>query len=277
MKIKDAICKAKRLIKSESTLLDAEILLAFVLNRKRSYLYAYFEQNLSEKYVNHFFELVLARSKGHPIAHLIKKKEFWSLDFIVTKDTLIPRPETEILVETALELIPKNKPYSLLELGTGCGAIAISIAKERKTTHITAVDINKETLKIAKKNATLHDTKNILFKQGNWFNFSGVSSYDLIISNPPYISENDPHLKQGDVCFESKLALVSGKDGLDDIRKIIFDTKNHLKPSGWILLEHAYDQKIAVDKLFTENSFKSITTIKDYSRNDRVTIAQLSI
>ena len=273
MQIADALKQAKQqLTASESANLDAEILLCSVLRCERSYLYGHSERDLPDDYIEDFFKLVSSRAAGHPVAHLIKNKEFWSLDFLVTPDTLIPRPETEILVEAALKLIPKDEKFSVLDLGTGTGAIAIAIASERPKAKITATDINSDALMIAIKNAAAHCIKKITFKQGNWFDIEELGTYDLIVSNPPYISADDPHLEQGDVRFESKTALVSGKDGLDDIRKILASAKSHLKQNGWLLIEHGFEQGEAVRRLFSENNFNQVNTLKDFSDLERVTM-----
>lgn len=275
MQINDALKQAgQQLSLSDSSNLDAEVLLCSVLNCERSYLYTYPEKEITQDDNESFKQLVALRAEGHPIAHLIQNKEFWSLDFMVTPDTLIPRPETEVLVETALKLIPEDINFSVLDLGTGTGAIAIAIGSERPKTKITATDINSDALMIAIKNSATHCIKKITFKQGNWFDIDELGTYDLIVSNPPYISANDPHLEQGDVRFESRMALVSGEGGLDDIREIIVNSKKYLNKDGWLLIEHGYKQGKAVRDLFSKNNFHMIGTIKDYSNLERVTMGQ---
>ncbi|HIF51852.1 MAG TPA: peptide chain release factor N(5)-glutamine methyltransferase [Thiotrichaceae bacterium] len=281
MQIVDALKHARqRLIASDNTdsdsvRLDTEILLCSVLKCERTHLYSYPEQILSNDESESFNALVDKRSQGHPIAHLTKQKEFWSLSFHVTKDTLIPRPETELLVEIALERIPINSTKHILDLGTGSGAIAIAIASERSLAMVTATDASDKALNIAKHNADLNNIDNINFIESNWFVGLNSNAYDLIISNPPYISNDDKHLKQGDVRFEPLSALASGKDGLDDLRTIIHQSTNHLEKQAWLLVEHGYNQGAQVRQLFTENNFTSVTTIKDYSDNDRVSIGYL--
>ncbi|GJM04109.1 MAG: release factor glutamine methyltransferase [marine bacterium B5-7] len=275
MQIVDAVKHAQQqLAESDSARLDAEVLLCSVLKCERAYLYTYPEQNLSNAEVNSLNELTVLRTEGHPIAHLIQKKEFWSLELKVTADTLIPRPETEILVATALNYIPKESSFSILELGTGTGAISIAIASERQLANITATDIKESALQIAQLNAESHQLNNITFENANWFDIKNINTYDLIASNPPYISIDDPHLKQGDVRFEPESALVSGKEGLDDLSIIIASAKKHLNTNGWLLLEHGYQQGKAVRQLLKENDFSTISTLKDYSNLDRVTIGQ---
>jgi release factor glutamine methyltransferase len=264
-------------VKSDSIRLDTEILLSSILKCERTHLYTYPEQVLSSNEIESFNRLIDLRSEGQPVAHLINQKEFWSLTFHITKDTLIPRPETEMLVETALKLIPTDSTNNILDLGTGSGAIAIAIASERPLTNITATDASDEALSIAKSNANSNNIKNIEFIKANWFKFDTENNqaFDLIISNPPYISNDDPHLKQGDVRFEPHTALASGEDGLDDLRIIIRESANNLTKEGWLLVEHGYNQGEPVRNLFIENGFTSTSTIKDYSDNERVSIGQL--
>ena len=278
MKIADALKKGKQqLCLSESASLDTEVLLCFVLNCDRSKLYSHPEEELTDNELNSFNEIISLRATGHPVAHLTRSKEFWSLKLFVTPDTLIPRPETELLVEAALNLIPEDKHYSILDLGTGSGAISIAIATERPLITITATDINEDTLNIAKKNAESYNIKSISFKKGAWFDIENISTYDLIVSNPPYVSINDPHLTQGDVRFESKTALVSGDSGLDDLQSITSNATSYLKPNGWILLEHGYQQGKAVRKMLGAQGFTAISTINDYSNQERVSIGQYMV
>jgi release factor glutamine methyltransferase len=275
MQIADAVKHAQQqLVESDSARLDAEILLCSVINCERTYLYTHPEQTLSSSEINSFNELIALRTEGHPIAHLITKKEFWSIPLQVTPDTLIPRPETEVLVEAALNRIPKTSSYSILELGTGSGAISIALASERPLINITATDIKEGALKVARANAESHKLNNITFEKADWFDIKNISTYDLIISNPPYISNDDPHLKQGDVRFEPESALISGKEGLDDLNIIITGAKKYLNTNGWLLLEHGYQQGNAVRQLLQENNFSTISTLKDYSNLDRVSAGQ---
>lgn len=275
MQIVDAVKHAQQqLVESDSARLDAEVLLCSVLKCERTHLYTYPEQNLSRIEIKSFDELVAFRAEGHPIAHLIQKKEFWSLDLKVTTDTLIPRPETERLVEAALNCTPKESPCSILELGTGTGAISIAIASDRQLANITATDIKESALQLAQLNAESHQLNNITFKKANWFDIKNINTYDLIISNPPYISIDNPHLRQGDVRFEPESALVSGKEGLDDLYIIITGAIKYLNTNGWLLLEHGYQQGKAIRQLLNENNFSTISTLKDYSNLDRVSIGQ---
>jgi release factor glutamine methyltransferase len=275
MHIADTLNHARQqLDSSDSARLDAEILLCSVLKCDRTSLYTYPERELLKKDSDSFNELVSLRAKGHPVAHLIQKKEFWSIELNVTPDTLIPRPETEVLVEAALNIIPKESTFSILDLGTGSGAIAIAIAKERPLANITATDINKDALTVARMNAELHHIKNITLENANWFDIKNIRPYDLIVSNPPYISIDDPNLKQGDVRFEAESALVSGEEGLDDLRTIISNAKIYLNTNGWLFLEHGYQQGEAVRQLLKDNYFSTISTLKDYSELERVSLGQ---
>ncbi len=273
MQIADALKHARQQFhSSDSAQLDAEILLCTVLACERTYLYAHPETELSNPLIESLNKLIVLRSQGHPIAYLAKQKEFWSLLFQVDQNTLIPRPETECLVETALNKLPKDSKNNILDLGTGSGVIAIAIASERPLAKITATDISDKALKIAKLNAKSHKIKNITFEKADWFKLNDAKPYDVIVSNPPYISNDDPHLTQGDVRFEPVSALASGEDGLNDLRTIISKAKNYLNKQGWLLVEHGYNQAKQVQHLFNENSFTSVSTIKDYGGNDRVTL-----
>jgi release factor glutamine methyltransferase len=255
--------------------LEVEILLANVLNVNRAYLHCHSERNLTQNEMDRFYSDVARRQKGEPIAYIIGKKEFWSLDFKVTKDTLIPRPETELLVETVFSLWDKSKPLKLLELGTGSGAIAISIAKECSNFHVTATDISKDALIIAEENKNHHQIKNIDFIQSDWF-MNIKDKFDMIVSNPPYISEDDPHLLEADLRFEPIGALSSGKTGLEAISHILAHAKKYLFSQGCVLLEHGYNQGEIVKELFLENRFFKVRTLKDINGLARVTFGFLS-
>ena len=275
MQIVDALKYARQQLQtSDSAQLDSELLLCEILNCERSHLYAYPEKELTDKNIKSLNQFISLRAEGHPIAHITKQREFWSLLLHIDEHTLIPRPETEILVEAALKLIPKESKKDVLDLGTGSGAIAIAIASERPLANIIATDKSDEALNIAKRNAERHNINNINFINADWFNMENNHSYNVIVSNPPYICNDDAHLKQGDVRFEPLSALASGKDGLDDLRIIISEANKHLNKQGWLLVEHGYNQAKQVQQLFNENNFTSISTIKDYSDNDRVTIGE---
>jgi release factor glutamine methyltransferase len=256
--------------------LELEILTAFVLQKNRAYLFAYPETVLTHQQQKLLEKLIQKRLQGIPIAYLVGKREFWSLDFNVTPAVLIPRHETELLIEIGLKLLPENQSLSLLELGTGCGAISIAIAKERPNWNITATDISIAALTIAKENLFCHHIKNIAVVYSDWFSGLTGQFFHAIISNPPYIAETDPHLKQGDLPFEPTLALVSGKEGLDAIGIIISQAQRFLVPDGWMLLEHGYDQAEHVQTIFRQNNFKNVTTYRDMNNLPRVTCAKVA-
>ena len=260
---------------SDTAQLDCELLLAKVLNKSRSYLYAWPDKELTQQQLKSFNALLERRKSGEPVAHILGEREFWSLNLKVTKDTLIPRPDTEKLVELALELIPVDKPWHILDLGTGSGAIAIAIASERPQCHIIATDQSEEALMVAKENANVHSLDNIEFIQSNWFENIPAQTFNLVVSNPPYVCDNDPHLSQGDVRFEPLSALTSGIDGLNDIRIIIKESTAYLSQPGVILIEHGFDQAPAVQTILEDNGYYDIKNVKDYGRQPRVTRAVL--
>ena len=275
MQIYDAIKYGTQKLDSlNSKRIDSEILLCTILKCNRSRLYAYPDKVLSKTNIKKFEELINKRSKGYPIAYITKQKEFWSHKLYINENILIPRPETELLVEKSLELISTYPLNKILELGTGSGAIAIALASENSAIDIEATDIKDDAIKIARNNADLYKINNIKFITSDWFSTIKKNDYDLIVSNPPYIASNDPNLRNHDIKFEPESALVSGNDGLDDLQKIIQESGNYLKNHGWLIVEHAYNQGMKVRKLFLDNDFFS-TTIKDYNKLERVTFGKL--
>jgi len=259
----------------DSPRLDAEILLAFVINKPRSYLRAYPEYEPDSSALNEYSRLLARRASGEPVAYLTGERDFWSLSLKVTPDTLIPRPDTELLVETALALITKikTKPINIADLGTGSGAIAIALASECAHCQITATDLSVAALEVAKANAHTYQLNHINFIHSNWCSaFAATQRFDIIVSNPPYIPENDPHLRAAELTNEPLFALTSGKDGLDAIRQITQQASAFLYPSGYLLIEHGYDQGEAVQQLFQDNGFQQIETKQDLGRNDRVCV-----
>ena len=275
MQINDAIIYATRkLNSSNSKRIDSEVLLCSVLKCNRIKLYTYPEQKLSDTDQKAFKKLVEKRSEGYPVAYLTKQKEFWRHTLLVNENILIPRPETELLVEKSLELISLHSLKEVLELGTGSGAIAIAIASEKPEINIRATDINNGVLKISKKNAESYKIKNIKFIKSDWFTNIDANNYDLIVSNPPYICNDNPILNNSDIRFEPSSALVSGAGGLADLRKIIRKSRTYLKNYGWLIVEHAYNQGIEVRELFIKNNFTT-TTIKDYNELERITYGKL--
>lgn len=261
---------------SVTSRLDTEILLAHVLKQPRSYLYSHNDRILSSAKKKRFDALLTERQKGKPIAYIIENKEFWSLELKVSKHVLIPRPETELLVELCLSELDKSKKLNIADLGTGSGAIALAIAYERPNWKITAIDKSHEALEIAKLNTKKLNIKNINFLYSNWYDALPQSQkFDAILSNPPYIAENDPHLKQNDVAHEPKSALTSGPMGLDDLTIIICEAKKYLNANGIIIVEHGYNQGEKVRKLMQKNGFTKIKTINDLSQHERVSVGYL--
>ena len=258
---------------SESPRADAEILLAYCLGKSRTWLFTWADKTLESAVVTAFQGLVTERLRGVPIAHLIGYREFWTLNLKVTPDTLIPRPETELLVETALALLPPT-PANVLDLGTGTGAIALSIASERPDCCVTACDFSAAALAVAQENAQSHGITNVTFVQSDWFTALPAQRFALIVSNPPYIEAADPHLQQGDVRFEPLSALAAGQDGLDDIRQIIHHAPDWLANNGWLLLEHGYNQGQAVTALLQERGFQAVRCLRDLAGNERVSLGQ---
>jgi release factor glutamine methyltransferase len=256
---------------TSSARIDAEALLCFVLQRNTAHFAAWPEKVLSKNDALHFEQLILERSTGTPVAYLTGHREFWSLKLAVTADTLIPRPETETLIEFVLEECGNKKHCHLADLGTGSGAIAIAIASERPDWNITATDISQDALAVAQKNARAHHIKNISFTTSRWFDALADQSFDIIISNPPYIAEKDPHLSEGDVRFEPVNALASGELGMDDIEIITHSAKQHLNQQGWLILEHGFDQKQAVFDCMQSAGFVPIIQKNDLSNQPRMT------
>ncbi|MGB1289702.1 MAG: peptide chain release factor N(5)-glutamine methyltransferase [Porticoccaceae bacterium] len=260
---------------SDSPQLDCELLLCYTLDVDRTWLRTWPEKEISQPLEAKFRALLEQRVEGQPIAYLIGSRGFWSMDLQVSKDTLIPRPETELLVELALGLqLPKNSDG--LDLGTGTGAIALALASERPDMNFVAVDSQSGAVSLANKNCQALGLANVEIFQSDWFDSVQLTEdqFDLIVSNPPYISATDPHLQQGDVRFEPNTALVSGIDGLDDLKKIIAKSPFYLKPNGWLLLEHGFDQGSAVARLMSEAGFQKVVTHQDYNLIDRVTLGQ---
>ncbi|MFY8272784.1 peptide chain release factor N(5)-glutamine methyltransferase [Pseudoalteromonas sp. SSDWG2] len=260
---------------SESPKLDAEVLLLHVLQKPRSYLFAWGDQPLSEQQDEQFSQLIAKRSKGHPVAHLTGVREFWSLPFFVNDSTLIPRPDTETLVEHALSLsLPENA--RVLDLGTGTGAIALALASERSKWQIDAVDASASAVELALKNQKNLMLNNVRICQSDWFSALDNVKYELIVTNPPYIDETDPHLSQGDVRYEPLSALVAPNKGLGDIEHIIVHARAYLSTHGVLIFEHGYDQGSAVRELFAKYGYIKAQTVKDLGGNERITLAELA-
>lgn len=263
---------------SDSADIDARVLLCHVLQCGHTHLIARPETLLSPHQQQQYQHLVQQRSTGQPVAYLTGHKGFWTLDLAVSAATLIPRPETETLIEFVIQNF-KTETLKLLDLGTGSGAIALAIASERPHWHITATDVSTAAIDVARKNAERHGLTHIDFRLGDWF--ESLESrptderFDIIISNPPYIAESDPHLSQGDVCFEPQLALQSGPTGLNAIQHLIDNSKHYLKNHSWLVLEHGYDQKQAVRQRLTQVGFGDIRQHNDLAGNPRMSAGKL--
>jgi release factor glutamine methyltransferase len=266
---------------SGTSRLEIQMLLQHTLNVPRSYLLAHPEQVLNATQQAAYAAMLQRRLQGEPIAHILGEREFFGLNFKVTPDTLIPRPETELLVELALQRIPspglsatlsrlrEREGFRVLDLGTGSGAIAIAIAHARPDAEVTAVDASEAALRVARENAKRLGIANVDFQQSDWFSALAGQRFDLIVSNPPYIAAGDKHLAEGDVRFEPISALASGTDGLDDIRRIVSQAGGFLEPGAWILLEHGYDQATQVRELLHQNGFTEVFSAKDIAGIDR--------
>ena len=253
--------------------LEAELLLCHVVAKPRTWLVAWPEKRLTDEELASFMELVRQREDGAPVAYLTGEREFWSLVLKVTPDTLIPRPETELLVETVLERFGDRQELTLVDMGTGSGAIALAIAKEKPRWRVIATDISEEALAVARSNAEKHLINNVIFRQGDWYDALPTETHvDVIVSNPPYVAEEDPHLEQGDVRFEPRSALASGSEGLDDIRKLLPGAIVHLRDGGSLLVEHGYTQGAAVRELMNHYGYRDISTVRDLEGHERVTL-----
>jgi len=249
--------------------LEARMLLQRVLAKTSAWLIAHADESVSIETEKAFAALAERRRQGEPIAYILGKREFYGLDFQVTRAVLIPRPETELLVELALARIAADAAVRVLDLGTGSGAIAVALAKQRPRARVTAVDVDYAALAVARANASRHGVS-VRFFCGDWFGALPGESFDLIVSNPPYVAALDPHLLAGDVCFEPQRALVGGADGLDCIRAVVAKAGAHLRPDAWLLFEHGYDQAETCRALLQAHSYTKVQSWPDLAGIPRV-------
>lgn len=258
---------------SDSPQQDVRSLLCHVLDCSPTYLFTYPERLLTDAQQAHFACLVERRMQGEPIAYITGQREFWSLPLAVNSSTLIPRPETELLVEEALRFLQQRGEHlRVLDLGTGTGAIALAIASERPDCHVTAVDRVPEAVALAIHNARQCKIDNLTIQQSDWFSSLQQQQFDLIVSNPPYVENESPYLLQGDVQFEPRSALTSGVDGLDDIKRIVADARAYMKPHAALMIEHGWQQAAAIQQLFVLHGYHAIVTKKDMQQLDRLTL-----
>lgn len=254
------------------TRLEAELLLAHALQCPRAWLYAHADDAVPEAALGPFEALTARRFRGEPVAQLIGRQGFWSLELSITPDVLIPRADTELLVECALSVLPMDSSVRIVDLGTGSGAIALAIASERPLAEIVAVDASIAALDVARCNVeALGLSASVRCVHGDWFTPLAGQRFDVIVSNPPYLADCDPHLKEGDLRYEPSMALVSGSDGLDAIRAIVRDAPAHLLQNGRLLLEHGWEQGAAVRALLEAVGFAQVTTHRDIEARERIT------
>jgi len=254
---------------------EANLLCQQGLNVNRAWLISHESDTLEACQQAAFEALVQRRLNGEPIAYIFGSREFYGLQLKTTSATLIPRPDTETLVEAALERIPLHLTLDMLDLGTGTGAVALAVAQHRPHCEVTAIDASSNALSVALENAQALKLNNVRLLESNWFSSLTGEKFDVIVSNPPYIAQDDEHLQKGDLRFEPLSALASGKDGLDDIRKIIQDAPHYLHSNGWLMLEHGYDQAKAVAALLNERGFSKIAHAKDIAGTLRVTFGAI--
>lgn len=262
-----------RLAQSESPRRDAEILLGHVTGKTRTFILAFDETVLTQSESDTLETLLSRRVNGEPVAHLVGMREFWSLPLEVSPATLIPRPDTECLVEQALARLP-SAACDILDLGTGTGAIALALASERPDCRVTAVDFVADAVALAQRNAASLGIENVTIAQSNWFSVLAGHTFAMMVSNPPYIDEQDPHLAEGDVRFEPLSALVAADEGLADLAHIIREGWHFLAPGGWMLLEHGWKQGDAVRQLYLQAGYTQVETCRDYGGNDRLTVGR---
>ncbi len=268
--VREALAQTAHRLHGDDASREAEILLAHVLGVSRAWLFAHVDDDVPETMLKAIETITYRRSEGVPIAYLTERRGFWSLELVVGSDVLIPRAETELLVEIALRHIPPDVIFDIADLGTGSGAIALALARERPRARIRACDISERALAIAENNARRLELGNVTFARSDWFDGMRGERFDIVVSNPPYIASGDPHLAQGDLRFEPSLALESGSDGLDAIRRIVRDSPAHLRNGGMLAIEHGFEQGAGVRELLQKSGFVETYTERDLGGRDRV-------
>lgn len=256
---------------------DAHVLLAHATGRNRAWMAAHADDPLDPALLDAFLALAARRRAGEPVAYLVGRREFWGLSLVVSAAVLVPRPETELLVEWVLSVVPKTAPARILDLGTGSGAVALAIATERPQARVVATDISPEALAVARANAARLAVANVEFVAADWW--SGLDPahpgpWDAIVSNPPYIREADPHLERGDLRFEPAIALSPGPQGLEALRTIVAGAVTRLRPGGLLAVEHGYDQGEEVRQLMRAAGFVAVETRRDLAGRERVTVGR---
>jgi len=270
MTLADALRRSGSLPHSDSAKMDVELLLMDVLSCPRSYLYTWPEREITQEQAALFESWLSRRASGEPVAHILGKRGFWTLELEVSSATLIPRPETELLVEVALELFADARPdVRILDLGTGTGAIGLALASELPQSQVTATDLLPEAVALAERNRIKHGLENATVQQSDWWQ-SVEGQFDLILSNPPYIDAEDPHLRSGDLRFEPPSALVAKESGLADLRRIIEGAPPRLVSGGWLLLEHGWSQAQVVRQILAAAGFAGVFSRRDYGGHERV-------
>lgn len=274
MRIDQALAWAvQQLEGGESPSVDAKVILANILEKPQTFLFTWPDKTLDALQITHFENAIARRKKGEPVAYIVGKRDFWTLSLFTSPDTLIPRPDTEVLVEQVLNwaVESKREPLAICDLGTGTGAIALALASELPQASVVGVDFQTGAVELATRNAEANGVTNAQFLKSDWFSALTGQSFDVIVSNPPYIEEASPYLNEGDVRFEPKTALTSGVDGLHDIKHIISTSPMFLNKGGLLAFEHGFNQGRAVRDLLLAAGFSSVRTVKDYGENDRVT------
>ncbi|MDE0733286.1 MAG: peptide chain release factor N(5)-glutamine methyltransferase [Gammaproteobacteria bacterium] len=277
LSISEALSESKQLAGySDSSRLDAELFLAAALNCSREYIYTWPNDEVSRRQLNTYHSYLERRRGGEPVAYILGRQAFWDFDLTVNESVLIPRPETEQLVEWAIDLLSccSSDCVHIADLGTGSGAIALALASTNHFWQLSAVDVSEDALKVARMNAEELNLTNIDYIHASWCDGFTQDKFDLIVANPPYVAKGDPHLREGDLPFEPELALISDESGKADIRRIAQSSREFLKDDSWLLLEHGYDQKQEVEIILKSLGYKDIECRQDYAGIDRMTIGK---